>query len=118
MKKQFSLYTLIGIANTAVHWLVFALFYSFEFTQATSNLVGFLAASLFSFIVNSKITFKTELNLKRYLLFMLGMAVISIAVGYMGDVMNLHPIITLVLFSLISLVVGFLWSKFFVFKAV
>jgi len=116
MKKQFSLYTLIGIANTAVHWLIFALLYSMEFTQATSNLVGFLAASLFSFIVNSKITFEAKLHFGRYLAFMFGMASISLAVGYMGDSLTLHPIITLVLFSFISLVIGFLWSKFIVFR--
>ncbi len=116
MKKQFSLYTLIGVFNTGIHWLVFALLYWFEFSQAGSNLAGFLAASLFSFIVNSKITFKTELHLGSYLVFMLGMAAISLAVGYMGDVLALHPLITLVLFSFISLVVGFVWSKFIVFR--
>lgn len=116
MKKQFSLYTLIGIANTAVHWIVFAVLYSLDYTQATSNLAGFLAASLFSYIVNSKVTFKTDLHIKRYLVFMAGMAVISLVVGYIGDVMILHPLITLIVFSFISLIVGFVWSKFVVFK--
>ena len=116
MKKQFSLYTLIGIANTALHWLVFGALYALEFSQASANLVGFLAASLFSFIVNSKITFKTELHLGRYVLFMLGMASISYGVGYLGDSFDWHPVITLVVFSFLSLVIGFLWSKFIVFK--
>lgn len=116
MKKQFSLYTLIGVFNTGIHWLVFAGLYLLEFSQASSNLAGFLAASLFSFVVNTKVTFKTELHLGRYFIFMLGMASISLAVGYMGDVLTLHPIITLVLFSVISLVVGFFWSKFIVFR--
>ncbi len=117
MKKQFSLYTLIGVFNTGIHWVVFALLYWLEFSQASANLAGFLAASLFSFIVNSKITFEAKLHFGRYLAFMFGMASISLAVGYMGDSLALHPIITLVLFSFISLVVGFLWSKLVVFKS-
>ena len=116
MKKQFSLYTLIGIANTALHWLVFAALFAIEFTQASANLAGFLAASLFSFIVNSKVTFKTELHLGRYIVYMLGMASISYGVGYLGDALLWHPLITLVLFSFLSLVIGFLWSKFVVFR--
>ncbi len=116
MKKQFSLYALIGVFNTGVHWLVFALLWSFSFSQATSNLAGFLAASLFSYLVNSKYTFQTEVNLKRYLTFMLGMALISLGVGWMGDLFEWHPVVTLVLFSLISLFLGFIWSKFIVFK--
>ena len=117
MKKQFSLYTLIGIANTALHWLVFAALFALEFTQASANLIGFLAASLFSFIVNSKVTFKTQLHLGRYIVFMLGMASISYGVGYLGDALLWHPLITLVLFSFLSLVIGFLWSKFVVFRS-
>lgn len=116
MKKQFSLYTFIGIFNTGVHWIIFAALFAQGVSQAWSNLAGFLAASLFSYVVNSKYTFQTEINLKRYLLFMFGMALISLAVGWMGDFFAWHPLITLISFSLISLILGFLWSKFVVFR--
>lgn len=117
MRKQLTLYSLIGVLNTGVHWIIFAVLYSIEFSQALSNLVGFLVASIFSFVVNSIVTFKTTLHLGRYLLFMLGMAVISLGVGYISDVFGLHPIITLISFSMISLILGFMWSKFVVFKS-
>jgi putative flippase GtrA len=117
LKKQFSLYALIGVLNTGVHWVIFGLLYWFEFSQALSNLAGFLVASLFSYVVNSKVTFEAKLHLGRYLLFMLGMASISLIVGHTADLFELHPLITLVSFSVISLVLGFLWSKLVVFRA-
>jgi len=116
LKKQFSLYTLIGVFNTGIHWIVFAIFYSFDFSQAASNLFGFVIASLFSFIINSKFTFQAQFHLGRYLTFMLGMAAISLCVGYLGDLFALQPVVTLVAFSLVSLIIGFFWSKLVVLK--
>jgi len=116
MKKQFTLYSLIGVLNTALHWVCFGVLYSLGVSQAISNLVGFLFASLFSFVVNSKVTFKKELHLGRYLVFVLGMAGISLGIGFASDRYELHPIVTLLSFSIISLIFGFLWSKYVVFK--
>jgi len=115
LQQQFSRYTLIGIVNTLIHMIVFGSFYTLGFSQAIANLSGFAVASAFSFIVNSKYTFQTDLNIKRYLVFLIGMASISYLVGALADDNNIHPIITLVLFSAISLILGFIWSKWVVF---
>lgn len=116
MKKQFSSYALIGVLNTAIHWMVFLILYSLDLSQAKANLFSFFMASVFSYIVNSKITFKEKLNLFRYLIFFLGMALISWSVGKASDIYQLNPLVTLIVFSFVSLILGFLWSKFVVFK--
>ena len=56
--KGFSRYTVIGIANTVIHWQLFFVFRAaFELSQAVSNLLAFCMAASFSFYVNAIYTF-------------------------------------------------------------
>ncbi len=117
MLKQFSKYFSIGILNTLVHWGITAgLFYFIGFSQALSNVIGFIVAVTFSYIMNAKFTFEKKPVLSRYLIFTLFMGGLSYVFGYAGDYFALNPFITLFLFSGTSLALGFLFSKFFVFR--
>lgn len=110
-------YGLVGIVNTAVHWLMFSLFYIVVNTsQAISNIIAFIVAVTVSFYLNAHFTFNTHTNLKRYLLFVVFMGVISYLVGFFADKIELLPLFTLIIFTLISFIIGFIWSRFFVFK--
>jgi hypothetical protein len=44
------------------------------------------------------------------------MGALSLGVGHLGDVWRLHGLLTVVLFSALSLVFGFLYSKYVVFR--
>ncbi|WP_330213514.1 GtrA family protein [Pseudomonas sp. Z18(2022)] len=115
--KGFSTYTLVGIANTLIHWQLFFVFRSFfELNQALSNLLAFCAAASFSFYANAMYTFAAEATLGRYLLFMGFMGALSLAVGWLADLWRLPGLVTLVSFSLLSLFCGFLFSKCVVFR--
>ncbi len=115
--KGFSKYTVTGIANTLIHWQLFFVFRAaFEFGQALSNLLAFGAAATFSFYVNALYTFAMPVSLNRYLLFMTGMGGLALAVGWLGDRVHLPGLVTVAVFSLLSLVCGFLWSKWLVFR--
>lgn len=116
MKKQLSLYSLIGILNTLIHWGLFAALIEWGLSQSLSNFFGFLVAATFSYVLNSHYTFQTIPNKKSYFLFMAGMGFVSLLVGFLGDYFHWYGIVTLVLFSLISWIMGFLWSHYFVFK--
>lgn len=117
MTKQFSKYTLIGILNTLIHWLVFFVFYTlFSSSQSLSNLLGFAVAVVFSFFMNAKFTFQTQANIRRFISFTLFMAIVSWLVGYIADIIALPPLLTLIAFSGISLVLGFLYAKIIVFE--
>lgn len=119
-KSLFSLfgkYVSIGVINTAIHWLVFFLMlYGATLNQAYSNFIAFMVAVTFSFFANARFTFKAAASKQRYMFFVSFMAILSFATGFFADKFSLQPIITLIVFSLISLVLGFLYSRFVVFR--
>ncbi|MBW9430751.1 GtrA family protein [Atlantibacter hermannii] len=117
MKKMFFSYVAIGVLNTLIHWTVFFMLFNYaNKDQAFSNFIAFCIAVSFSFFANSKITFRSTATITRYALYVAFMGVISISIGLLGDTTNLYPILTLVMFSVISLSCGFLYSKYIVFK--
>lgn len=117
MIKLFTKYFSVGILNTLIHWSIFGLLTVFLSTsQAIANLIGFIAAVSFSFFANAKFTFKAKATATRYISFTLFMGLLSYLTGYAADQLRLSPIATLIIFSSISLVLGFLYSKIFVFR--
>ncbi|MEM5355357.1 GtrA family protein [Enterobacter kobei] len=117
MLKLFAKYTSIGVINTLIHWVVFATcIYAFHTGQALGNFAGFVVAVSFSFFANARFTFKSSTTTLRYMLYVGFMGTLSAAVGWCADKSGMAPIITLITFSAISLVCGFIYSKFIVFR--
>ena len=117
LHSKFVRYTLVGVVNTGIHWLVFAFLLWLSGSQAWSNAAGFLTAVTFSFFVNARLTFEKSPTLRRYLLYTAFMALMSYLFGMVSDSYALHPLITLVSFSAFSLVAGFLFADKIVFRA-
>ncbi|MBD2782394.1 GtrA family protein [Xenorhabdus szentirmaii] len=117
MLKLFTKYVSVGVINTLIHWLLFVvLIYLFNATQAISSLIGFCAAVSFSFYANAKFTFQKKATGRRYIAFVSFMGLLSYLTGHLSDVMKIQPIATLIALSAISLMLGFVYSNFFVFK--
>ena len=117
MLKLFAKYTSIGIINTLIHWVVFAMcIYALHTNQAMANFAGFVIAVSFSFYANAKFTFNSPTTTMRYMLYVGFMGTLSAAVGWTADKCGLPPLVTLVAFSAISLVCGFIYSRFIVFR--
>lgn len=117
MLKLFARYTSIGIINTLIHWVVFAVcIYIFKTNQALANFSGFVVAVSFSFFANARFTFNSSTTTMRYMLYVGFMGTLSAAVGWEADRVYLPPIATLIFFSAISLVCGFFYSKYIVFR--
>lgn len=117
MLTLFARYTSIGVLNTLIHWMIFAVcFYGFHTNQTLANLTAFIVAVSFSFFANARYTFRTSTSVIRYLLFVAFMGALSAAVGWTADLQTLPPLVTLVAFSAISLVCGFVYSRFIVFR--
>jgi len=113
----FSKYASIGVLNTLLHWFTFyMLVWAAGCGQALANLLAFIVAVTFSFFMNARYTFKAKASRTRYLCFVLFMAGLSFATGWIGDHYVLPPLVTLIVFSLISLVVGFFYSRYVVFR--
>lgn len=117
MLKLFSRYLSVGVVNTAIHWIVFLVaIKAFGTGQSLANFGAFCVAVTFSFFANAKWTFDSEATALRYMIYILFMGAVACSVGWAADICQLPPIITLVVFSAISLVCGFLYSKYIVFK--
>lgn len=117
MLKLFTRYASVGIINTIIHWGVFAALVKFaSANQSTANLLGFCVAVTFSFFVNAKYTFETDATKRRYFIFVTFMGCLAFLAGKVADLMSLPAILTLIFFSGTSLVLGFIYSKFVVFK--
>ncbi|URR14395.1 GtrA family protein [Citrobacter portucalensis] len=119
MLKLFAKYTSIGIINTLIHWVVFAMcIYVLHTNQALGNFSGFVIAVSFSFFANAKFTFNSTTTTLRYMLYVGFMGSLSASVGWAADMCRLPPLVTLITFSAISLVCGFIYSKYIVFRDV
>jgi putative flippase GtrA len=117
MLNLFARYASIGLINTLIHWASFAVcIYALHTNQALANLTGFIVAVSFSFFANAKFTFKSSTTTGRYLMYVGFMGMLSLIVGWLADRSGMPPIVTLILFSAISLVCGFVYSKFIVFR--
>ncbi|PIE45927.1 MAG: translocase [Gammaproteobacteria bacterium] len=117
MIKQFANYTLIGIVNTGIHWLCFFILHAMAgVPQSMANLCAFICAVVFSFFMNAKFTFQAKTDVKSFISFSLFMAAVSWLVGFYAEHIQLHPLATLIIFSAMSLVLGFIYAKFIVFR--
>jgi len=116
MAKLFARYATVGVLNTLIHWVAFAICIKNEQPQSLSNFIAFCVAVTFSFFANAKWTFSTEATTIRYMMYVFFMGVIATLVGSYADRMNISPLITLIGFSGISLICGFLYSKYIIFR--
>lgn len=113
----FSRYVSISLLNTVVHWSVFFfLLYGATLNQAWSNFIAYMFALTFSFYANARFTFKAKISKRRYLSFVSFMAVLSVVMGNIADEMALAPLVTMVVFSFISLVIGSSYSHLIVYR--
>ncbi|MFJ7794886.1 GtrA family protein [Pseudomonas sp. NPDC096950] len=115
--KGFSTYAIVGLANTLIHWQIFyVLCAAAELSQASSNFAAYCVAASFSFYVNALYTLDSRVSVFSYLLFVGLMGAMSYGVGTLGDRWRLHGLVTVASFSLLSLVCGFFFSKFVLFR--
>ncbi|WP_248746283.1 GtrA family protein [Pseudomonas sp. MWU12-2037] len=117
LPKHFSIYVYIGVLNTLIHWGVFLTLHSvLSVGQLVSNVCAFAVAATFSFYANSRYNFKRAASWARYLSFIGFMAFLSLAIGWLGDELAMPGIVTLFVFSGVSLVVGYFYASYVVFR--
>lgn len=108
---------MVGLANTATHWAIFCIgVYFIHLGHAISNLLAFAVAATLSFFANAKFTFNEKASGIRYIFFILFMGAISFLAGLISGNYSISPLAMLAAFSTVSLVLGFLFSKFIVFR--
>lgn len=116
MFNMFSRYLTVGVFNTLLHWLVFYLLYAVLDQQGISNFIAFVVAASQSYFMNARYTFNRKTNAYRYVLFTTAMGGISFFVGLVADYFQTRAVFTPIFFSCISVVLGFLFSKYVIFS--
>lgn len=109
-------YLSIGFCNTLIHWSVFFLLFEFNFRQYFCNFIGFFFAVVFSYIANSEFTFNSNKSIRTFALFFFFMGFLNITIGFLADNLDLSPICTLIITTSLSIFLGYLFSRYFVFK--
>lgn len=116
MAKIFARYATIGVLNTAIHWITFAVLVERGQLQSLSNFIAFCVAITFSFFANAKWTFGAKATTVRYVMYVFFMGMVALLIGSYADRLKVSPLATLVVFSAVSLVCGFIYSKYIVFR--
>lgn len=106
----------VGVINTLIHWLIFAICVEYGLQQSQSNFIAFCVAVTFSFFANAKWTFSSEATTIRYMMYVLFMGMVAVLIGSYADRMKVNPVVTLIVFSATSLVCGFIYSKYIIFR--
>lgn len=115
--SEFLRYGVVGIANTAVHAVVFfSLVSLLTLSQALGNCIAFFVAVTVSFFLNAHFTFRQRPTLSKFVRMTAVMALLSYASGRVGDVLSLNPVVTFLIWSAVSYVAGFLLTRYFVFR--
>jgi len=116
MLKLFARYVSVGVINTLIHWTTFAICIKYGQPQSLSNFIAFCVAVTFSFFANARWTFSAEATTIRYMMYVFFMGMVAVMIGSYADRMKIEPVVTIVTFSSISLICGFIYSKYIVFR--
>lgn len=115
MSARFVKFALVGMSNTLIHFVSYFAIINFVGSQAFSNLIAFFLASVWSYCVNARLTFEVTPAFRRYLRFFVFNAILSSVVGMISDHLGFSVVVAPLLFSLISLVLNYIFSRRFVF---
>lgn len=114
--KQFVVYCIIGIFNTIIHGVTFYISFSILDIQSISNLMGFIVAVSFSYLANATFNFKKEASVSSFLKMTFSLGLLAFLLGIMSDYCTISPIFTFLGTVVLSTVIGFILTKFYVFK--
>lgn len=115
--KGFSATGVIGVVDALIHWQIFFVLYTaVGLDQAASNFAAFCVAASFSFYVNALYTFERETSVFAYLMFIVVMGALSFGVGVIADARHLPGLVTVAVFSLMNILLGYCFFRFVLFR--
>ena len=126
-RKDLIPYLFFGVATTAVNYIAYLMLYR---TGACSNVVAtsiaWLAATIFAFVTNKLFVFKVPFTTAKALLVELGSfyffriatGVMDVAIMWLSvDVMNLYPELFKIISNVLVVILNYIASRLFIFKA-
>lgn len=114
---NFLKYNLIGILNTLMHWSIYLILtLHFNYHSEYSNFISFLISASLSYILNSKMNYKTKINKRSYFKFMLIIGFISIFIAKLFLYLGINNLIMLISYTILNVFLGYFFTKKMVFK--
>jgi len=125
------LYIMFGALTTLVSWGTYSLFVLLGIEVNISNVMSWICAVLFAFVVNKWFVFLSRSTEKRTLLRELGsffsariltgvIAIVTFpilyAIGFSGGLFNIDGLYAKIIVTLIEIVLNYLFSKYLVFR--
>jgi putative flippase GtrA len=116
---EFIKFVIIGIINT-FNGVIFAYIYSELLNKNLAFVFGYISGLIISYLLNSFITFKEQLDIKKFIKFCISyipnFIIQNIVVIVVYNILGLYELIAYALAALIGVPVTFLLMKFFAFK--
>jgi len=109
-------YSIVGVISTLIHIGTASLYiYYIDSSLFQSNIVGFLVAYIFSYIMQSKLVFEHEISLEkaiRYFIVQFGSLLTSIAISDMISDFNsyINTILVVAFMPLITFIIHKFWT--------
>lgn len=109
-------YVLVGGVSTLIHILIASLYiYFINDSVSQSNIIGFLVAYVFSYLVQSKLVFQHAVNLQKaikYFIVQFGALLLAIFLSEIFDSYNsyLRTLIVVALLPFITFVIHRFWT--------
>lgn len=117
--RQFFSFIMIGLINT-FNGVIFSYLYSTFLNENLAFIFGYISGLIIGYILNSKITFKEELKVIKFVRFAISyipnFIIQNIVVVIVFNIMGWHKIIAYGLAAAIGLPITFILIKLFAFK--
>lgn len=119
---QLLCFALVGVANTLVHGAILVVAVEWVALGVTvAHLVAFCVANIFSYLMNSWLTFKAALSLSRYARFFLASLLslgLTLLLAWVSELYGLHYLLGFVLIVVVVPLLSFAVMKFWTFAHV
>lgn len=117
-QKEFFVFILIGGVNT-LSGVLFSSLFSIYLNANVSFILGYICGLIISYILNSKVNFKQQLSIKRFVKFSISyfpnFIIQNVIVILFYNILNIHKIITYAIAAFIGIPVTYLFVKIFAF---
>lgn len=119
LSREFILFLIVGVINT-LNGTIFAYIYSIFLNENVAFVLGYISSLIISYILNSFITFKEKLEVRKFIKFAISyipnFIIQNIVVIIVFNLLNYDKIIAYILAAIIGVPVTFILMKFFAFR--
>ena len=121
LSKEFILFAIVGVSNTVINFIVYAILVFFNMPYLIANVIGYGVGMLNSYLLNKNFVFQkkeggSSIFFKFVLINVITVTVHSILLYFFVSVFGWHKIYSQAFVTIITLVLNYLGNKLWTFK--